>query len=410
MKAGPHPVLAHGKVRYVGDHVAVVIAETCAQAKDGRGSGRCRLRACCPPSSMPAQAQERRKARSMTWRPTTRSSTGISATRRRPMPPSAKAEHVTKLDLVNNRLIPNAMEPRAAIGSYDTGDEALHALHDEPESARGAPRHLGLHRHCARTQAARHRAGCRRRLRLEDLHLCRGGGLPLGVEARVGRPVKWTRRPHGSLPLPIAHGRDHVTHAELAHRRRTARSWRCGSRPSPIWAPISRPSRPPCRPISMRRCCRASTTSRRSIARWTRSTPTPRRLTPIAAPGGRRRPIVVERLVETAAREIEDGSGGVPPAQLHHVVPAPDAGHHGLRRRRLSCLAQQGAGACRLQELPGAQGAIARRAASCAASAFRPISRPAASRRRRRSARSAPASACGNRPRCGSIRSARSKC
>src|SRR5207253_10907249 len=35
MKAGPHPALAQGKVRYVGDHVAVVIADTVAQAKDG---------------------------------------------------------------------------------------------------------------------------------------------------------------------------------------------------------------------------------------------------------------------------------------------------------------------------------------------------------------------------------------
>ena len=33
----------------------------------------------------------------------------------------SKAHHVTKLDLVNNRLIPNAMEPRAAIGDYDDG-------------------------------------------------------------------------------------------------------------------------------------------------------------------------------------------------------------------------------------------------------------------------------------------------
>ena len=34
MKAGAHPALAQGKVRYVGDHVAVVIAETLAQARD----------------------------------------------------------------------------------------------------------------------------------------------------------------------------------------------------------------------------------------------------------------------------------------------------------------------------------------------------------------------------------------
>ena len=34
MKAGAHPALAQGKVRYVGDHVAVVIADTLAQARD----------------------------------------------------------------------------------------------------------------------------------------------------------------------------------------------------------------------------------------------------------------------------------------------------------------------------------------------------------------------------------------
>ena len=36
----------------------------------------------------------------------------------------AGAKHVTKIDLVNNRLIPNAIEPRAAIGEYDSGNEA----------------------------------------------------------------------------------------------------------------------------------------------------------------------------------------------------------------------------------------------------------------------------------------------
>src|SRR3546814_10309780 len=35
----------------------------------------------------------------------------------------AKAHHVTRLDLINNRLIPNAMEPRAAIGEYDGGTD-----------------------------------------------------------------------------------------------------------------------------------------------------------------------------------------------------------------------------------------------------------------------------------------------
>ena len=41
---------------------------------------------------------------------------------RRP-PPSQKAAHVVKLDIVNNRLVPNAMEPRAALGHYDKAED-----------------------------------------------------------------------------------------------------------------------------------------------------------------------------------------------------------------------------------------------------------------------------------------------
>ena len=36
----------------------------------------------------------------------------------------AKAAHVTKLDIVNNRLVPNAIEPRAAVASYSRADDA----------------------------------------------------------------------------------------------------------------------------------------------------------------------------------------------------------------------------------------------------------------------------------------------
>ena len=50
----------------------------------------------------------------------------------------AKAKHVTKIDLVNNRLVPNAMEPRAAVGDYDDGEEAftLYTTSQNPHVAR----------------------------------------------------------------------------------------------------------------------------------------------------------------------------------------------------------------------------------------------------------------------------------
>ena len=50
------------------------------------------------------------------------------------------AKHVTKLDLVNNRLVPNAMEPRAAIGDYDAGTDSFTLWNTTPEPARGAAR------------------------------------------------------------------------------------------------------------------------------------------------------------------------------------------------------------------------------------------------------------------------------
>ena len=120
---------------------------------------------------------------------------------------------------------------------------------------------------------------------------------------------------------------------------------------------------------------------------------------------------VVERIVEMAAREIGTRSGRIPPRRT-------SSPRSRIRRRSsfaydvgdYAAGAGQGAGACRLQ----GRRARARRPppprASCAASASPPISRPAASRLRRRSARSAAASVIGNRPKCASIRSARSRC
>ncbi|HRE36058.1 MAG TPA: molybdopterin-dependent oxidoreductase, partial [Sphingopyxis terrae] len=49
-----------------------------------------------------------------------------------------KAKHVTRLDILNNRLVPNAMEPRAAIGDYNAGEDAftLYTTRQNPHVAR----------------------------------------------------------------------------------------------------------------------------------------------------------------------------------------------------------------------------------------------------------------------------------
>ena len=226
-----------------------------------------------------------------TPRPTTPSTSGRSATRRRPTRPSPRAAHVTRLDLVNNRLIPNAIEPRAAIGSYDAGLRPLHALHDQPESACGAARHLGI------SWASRRSTSC------ASSRPTSGGGFGskifiyaeevvcLWASKRIGgRPVKWTAERTESFQAD-AHGRDHVTHGELALDSQgkitalRAHTHRQHGR-LPLYL-----RKLPSRPTSTPRCFRVSTTSRPSTPRSTPSTPTPLRSTPIAAPGGRKRPM-----------------------------------------------------------------------------------------------------------------------
>ena len=243
-----------------------------------------------------------------------------------------------------------------------------------------------VRRHSAGEQAARHRARRRRRLRLEDLHLRRGDGLHLGG---AGRSTGRSNGPPTAPRLPVRRARPRPRHPRRnGARRRRQDHWRCACTRSPISAPISRPSRRWCRPISMRRCCRAYTTSRHLRRGRRRSSPTPCRSTPIAAPGGPEATFLVERLVEVAARETGARSGRVPAHEFHHRVSRI--------RRRSSCNttaatirdARQGDGARGLQGLRRAQSGLGARA-SCAASASPPISRPAASRRRARSARSA---------------------
>ena len=286
MKAGPHPALALGKVRYVGDHVAVVVAETLAQAKDAAEAIAVDYETL--PAVVDAAEAQTSLAQIHEVAPDNTVFRWHLGDKAAVDQAFAAAKHVTKLDIANNRLVPNAIEPRAAIGEYDPGNDGytLHTTSQNPHVARLVlSAFIGI--------APEHK------LRVVAPDVGGGFGSKIFIYAeetvclwaakKVGRPVKWNGDRTEAF-LCDAHGRDHVTHAEMAIGRGRQDPRRSGSRPSPISAPISRPSPPRCRPISTRRCCPASTTSRRSIARSTASTPTPRRSTPIAAQDGRRRP------------------------------------------------------------------------------------------------------------------------
>ena len=117
MKAGPHPALAQGKVRYVGDHVAVVIADTLAEARDAAELIAVEYEV-LPASVDTATTQAAGKPQVHAEAPNNTVYQWHLGDKAAVDAAFASAKHVTKIDLVNNRLIPNAMEPRATCGFW----------------------------------------------------------------------------------------------------------------------------------------------------------------------------------------------------------------------------------------------------------------------------------------------------
>ncbi len=216
MKMAPHPALAHTKACHVGDPVAVVIAETLAQAKDAAEKLNVDYEV-LPAVADPAQAQSAGAAQIHEVAPKNSIYQWHLGDKGKTDAAFQSAAHVTKLDIVNNRLVPNAIEPRAAIGEYDsgTGHFTLWNTTQNPHVARLViAAFIGM--------APEHKL----RVIAPDV----GGGfgskifiypeevVALWASKRVGRPVKWVAERVESF-LSDAHGRDHVTHAEMAFDR-----------------------------------------------------------------------------------------------------------------------------------------------------------------------------------------------
>ena len=122
MKEPPHPILAQGKARYVGDGVAMVIATSYEAAKNAAELVEVDYEVLASvvdvrdaqASGAPLVHDEAPENHCYKW------AIGDKA---KVDEVFQTAAHVTKLDLVNNRLIPNAMEPRAAIGLYNRASD-----------------------------------------------------------------------------------------------------------------------------------------------------------------------------------------------------------------------------------------------------------------------------------------------
>jgi len=213
MKEPPHPCLAQGKVRYVGDQVAIVVAETEDQARDAaelvevdyevlpavvdgakaRAKGAPQLHEAAPDNTCYVWAIGDKAACDAAF---------------------AKAAHVTKLDFINNRLVPNAMEPRVANGSYSRADDSytLYVASQNPHVERLLMTAfvMGLPEHKVRVVAGDVGGGFGSKIYLyaEDVAVT-------WASKQVNRPVKWTSDRSEAF-LSDAHGRDHHTVAELA--------------------------------------------------------------------------------------------------------------------------------------------------------------------------------------------------
>ena len=213
MKMGAWPAMAPETVRFVGQAVAVVIAETKNQARDAAEAVQVdyeelpavtNLKAAIA-GGAPQLHPEAPNNIVYDWALGDEAATNDAF---------SKAANVVKMDLVNNRLAPNAMEPRAAIASYDEAEEhfTLYSTSQNPHVAR-----LVL--------SAFYNIAPENKLRVIAPDVGGGFGskifiypeemVALWASKKVNRPVKWTGDRTEAF-LTDAHGRDHVSHAEMA--------------------------------------------------------------------------------------------------------------------------------------------------------------------------------------------------
>ena len=213
MKEPPHPVLAQGKVRYVGDPVAMIIAETPDEAKDAAEMIVVDYDV-LPAVVQPADALQPGAPQIHDGAPGNKCYTWTLGDSAAVETAFAKAAHVTKLDLVNNRLIPNAIEPRAAVATYSRADDSytLYVTSQNPHVERLLMTAfvLGIPETKVRVIAPDVGGGFG-----SKIYLYPEETAMVWASKRVNRPLKWTAERSESF-LSDAHGRDHVTHAELA--------------------------------------------------------------------------------------------------------------------------------------------------------------------------------------------------
>jgi len=215
MQEPKHPIIAHGKVRHVGEPVAAVVADTLEQARDAAEAIELEI------SELPAVVDMKAAVADGATKVHDELTSNLcydwgfveenkAATEKA----FETAAHVTTLELVNNRLVANPMEPRVAVGDYARGtdEHTLYTTSQNPHVIRllmGAFV-LGIPEHKLRVVAPDVGGGFGTKI----FHYQEEAFCTFAAKA-CNRPVKWTSSRSEAF-MSDAHGRDHVTKIELA--------------------------------------------------------------------------------------------------------------------------------------------------------------------------------------------------
>jgi carbon-monoxide dehydrogenase large subunit len=313
MKTPPRWSLAKDKVRFVGEVVAVVVAETALQAKDAAEAVMLdveELPAVTDPEAALAEGAPQLHESAPGNLVLDFHFGNAEAVNKA----FAEAAHVTTLKIDSQRIVVNAMEPRSAIGSYDTEKDrwVLNV---------GCQGVFGLRGGLAKDVL---------KVTPDKLHVLTGNvGGSFGMKAppypeyaplmlaakKLGRPVKWTDERSESF-LSDHHGRDHQRVAELAldkdGRFLAVRLTGYGNAGAYIYPPMPATTNAVKNLIDVYKTPAMEVNSKIAFTNCT----------PIAAYRGAGRPegnYFMERLIETAAREM--GIDGIELRRRNHIAP-----------------------------------------------------------------------------------------
>jgi len=313
MKTPPRPSLAVGKVRYVGEAVACVVAETAVQAKDAAEAVELDIEA-LPAVTAPHDALKPGAPQIHDEAPSNLVLDFHYGDAEAVKKAFTEAAHVTRLEIVSNRIAVSAMEPRSAIGSYDPATErwTLHL---------GCQGVMGIRGTLAKDVL---------KVTPDKVHVLTGNvGGSFGMKSQVypeygplllaskklGRPVKWTDERSESFLSDHA-GRDHQRVAELAldkdGRFLAVRLSGTANAGAYIYPPMPATTNAVKNVIDVYRTPAMEVNSKVVFTNTT----------PVAAYRGAGRPegnYFMERLIDTAAREL-----AIDPADLrrrNHIAP-----------------------------------------------------------------------------------------